>query len=81
MTPLLNSSSYSHHSDSTASSWAIPSILRQHGRAGGGGLSHVSKDELQQCLEPVLARLQQLDAEALLQLTRVESSGARLRDG
>ena len=78
--PGLNSPGYSHHPDSAISSWAFPSILR-HGRAGGESLSNVSQDQLQKCLEPVVVRLQQLDAEALLQLTRVESGGARLRNG
>jgi len=68
----------SHHASSGAGAWTLPSILKQGGR---GGLSNISVEELNQCLQPVLAGLQQLDPESLLQLERVQSGGARLRDG
>lgn len=61
------------------SSWTLSTILTLARESGG--LSEISADRLQKCLEPVVARLQQIDAEALLQLKQVESGGARLRDG
>jgi hypothetical protein len=43
-------------------------------------LSNISVSELEKCLEPILIQLQELDAEALLHLTRVDTGGARLND-
>ena len=73
-------SSY-HHRDDAAfeGSRTLPSIFKL--AREGGDLSDVSAERLQHSLEPVVARLQQIDAEALLHLRRVESNGARLRDG
>jgi hypothetical protein len=76
----LNSAECHRHRDDSSSTWTLPSIIK-NGRARGCGLSDVSSEELQKWLEPVVDRLKQLDAEALLQLNRVKSGGARLRDG
>lgn len=45
------------------------------------GLFNVPTSQLEKCLEPILVQLQELDAESLLGLTRVESGGARLCEG
>jgi len=73
----FRASSPSHQSSGESGAWTLPSILKQ----GRSGLSNVSVEQLQHCLQPVLAGLEQLDPETLLQLDRVQSGGARLRDG
>jgi len=73
----FRASSPSHQSSGDSGAWTLPSILKQ----GRSGLSNVSVEQLQHCLQPVLAGLEQLDPETLLQLDRVQSGGARLRDG
>ena len=44
-------------------------------------LLNVPTSQLEKCLEPILVQLQELDAESLLSLTRVESGGAILCEG
>lgn len=75
--PEFRACSPEYQTSSKSTGWTLPSILKQ----GRGSLSTVSVEQLQECLQPVFAGFQQLDPEALLQLDRVHSGGARLRDG
>ena len=45
------------------------------------GLSDIPLEQLNSCLDPILDGLQDLDAEDLLQLERVHTNGATLREG
>jgi hypothetical protein len=73
-----NSNPTAADANSTVSWGTLHSILHC-GR--GEQLAQISTQELRRCLEPLLEGLRLLDAEALLQLERVPSGGARLRDG
>lgn len=57
--------------------WTLPNIFGPRSNS----LSDVPKDQLEECLQPVIAGLRSLDSELLLELTRVSSGGACLQDG
>ena len=46
-----------------------------------GGLSHIPEAVLADSIQPIFFQLQELDAEELLCLTRVDNGGAILREG
>lgn len=50
-------------------------------RKNDGGLSDIPEAVLADSIQPILGQLQELDAEELLCLSRVESGGAILREG
>lgn len=57
--------------------WALPTVFgQQH-----SNLADVPVEQLRECLQPMLTGLQQLDPESLLELHRVESGGAPIRNG
>jgi hypothetical protein len=56
--------------------WTLPNLF-----GSSNSLSDVPKDQLEECLQPVIAGLRALDAEQLLELTQVSSGGACLKDG
>ena len=58
--------------------WTLPAIVKQ---SQNEGLSQVSTETLQRCLQPVMDGLVDIDAEALMHLERVSSGGTRLYDG
>jgi hypothetical protein len=61
---------------SPSDSWSLPAVFgNQH-----ASLADVPFEQLRECLQPMIAGLQQLDAESLLELHRVKSGGAILRD-
>jgi hypothetical protein len=78
----LNSPSATDNSGTTGSllpfDFTIPHIA-QHGEKG---LGDIPKDVLERCLQPVMRGLQNMDAQALLELKQVPPhEGARLRQG
>jgi hypothetical protein len=61
--------------------WTLPSIVLE---SSGQGLTHVSRETLERCMQPVLQGLAAIDAEELLSLERVPqgtAGGAHLHSG
>jgi len=61
--------------------WTLPAIVKESENKDHQGLSSVSTETLQQCLQPILDGLANIDAEALMHLERVSSGGTRLCNG
>ena len=65
----------------SATDQGVDQDTRDGSSSDTGGLSDVPQAVLANSIQPILLQLQELDAEELLSLTRVETGGATLREG
>ena len=65
----------------SATDQGVDQDTRDGSSSDTGGLSDVPQAVLANSIQPILLQLQELDAEELLCLTRVETGGATLREG